>query len=72
MDYIIDNLSTREISKFTEIEPKMLNITEKHSLDQVQSNAYYTATNRKQGRQLPNQKQGRQPNRQPARNQKDF
>ena len=44
MDHIIDNLSTRNVTTFTQIEPKMLDISEKHTIDTVDSNAYYTNT----------------------------
>jgi len=48
MDTVIDNLSTSGINSFAQMEPKFLNISEKHHLDENESNAYYTATNRQQ------------------------
>ena len=33
MDHIVDNLSTRELTSFTAIELKLLDLAEKHSLD---------------------------------------
>jgi hypothetical protein len=54
MDHIIDNIGTRGLTTFTEIEPKMLDISEKHSLDTVDSSAYYTSTRRTQSKG-PNQ-----------------
>ena len=44
MDNLIDNLATRGITTFVDIEPKILDIAEKHSLDTVDSSAYYTTT----------------------------
>lgn len=37
IDHIIDNLSTKDITSFTQIEPKMLDIAKKHSIDTVDS-----------------------------------
>ncbi|KAF2690362.1 hypothetical protein K458DRAFT_439359 [Lentithecium fluviatile CBS 122367] len=56
MDNVIDNLSTRAITAFKDIEPKILDISEKHSLD-VDSAAYIA---RSAGRQPAS----RQPQRQ--------
>lgn len=33
IDNVIDNLSTRDVTAFQDIEPKILNISEKHTLD---------------------------------------
>ncbi|KAL2395076.1 Retrovirus-related Pol polyprotein from transposon TNT 1-94 [Exophiala dermatitidis] len=46
MDNIIDNLNTKEISKFVDIEPKMLDIAEKHLHAAEPQAAYYTSTAR--------------------------
>ena len=46
MDTIIDNLNTRDITSFAAIEPKMLDISEKHSLDQIDSTSAYAARGR--------------------------
>lgn len=43
MDNVIDNLSTRNITAFADIEPKILDISEKHSLDSVDSSTAYAA-----------------------------
>lgn len=43
MDNVIDNLSTRNVTAFQDIEPKILDISEKHSLDVVDSSAAYAA-----------------------------
>ena len=40
IDNIIDNLSTRNITAFQNIKPKILDISEKYSLDNVDSTAY--------------------------------
>lgn len=40
MDHIIDNLSTQQLTAFKDIEPKILDVSEKHSLDTVDSTAY--------------------------------
>jgi len=42
MDHIIDNLSTRNVTSFIDIEPKMLDLAQKHSLD-VLDNSSLTA-----------------------------
>ncbi|CAE7021535.1 hypothetical protein PTTW11_03279 [Pyrenophora teres f. teres] len=39
MDHIVDNLSTRNLTSFADIEPKLLDLAEKHTLD-VDSTAY--------------------------------
>jgi hypothetical protein len=46
MDHIINNIGTRGLTTFTKIELKMLDISKKHSLDTVDSLAYYTSTRR--------------------------
>ncbi|KAH3957096.1 hypothetical protein HBH51_231200 [Parastagonospora nodorum] len=40
MDHVIDNLSSRDVTKFVDIEPKILDISDKHSLDADSSTAY--------------------------------
>jgi hypothetical protein len=47
MDNIINNLSTCGIMTFSDIEPKMLDIAEKHAHQEPQS-AYYTSISRQQ------------------------
>jgi hypothetical protein len=42
IDYIVDNLSTRDLTSFAAIKPKLLNLAEKHTLN-VNLSAY-TAT----------------------------
>ena len=42
MDNLVDNLATRGITTFVDIEPKILDIAEKYSLDSVDSSAYFT------------------------------
>jgi transposase InsO family protein len=47
MDNIIDNLNMKDITKFTEIEPKMLDLAARHSLESSEQTAYYgKSTNR--------------------------
>ena len=46
MDYVVDNLSTSGITSFSAMQPKFLDIAEKHNLGEPDSSAYYTATNR--------------------------
>ena len=46
MDHIIDNLSTWNITSFAAIEPKMLNIADKHSIDSIDSSAYNVTARR--------------------------
>jgi len=46
MDNIIDNLATLDITSFTKIELKMLDIAKKHKLSTIDVNGYFTATNR--------------------------
>jgi hypothetical protein len=43
MDNVIDNLSTRNLTAFQDIEPKILDISEKHSLDSVDTSTAYAA-----------------------------
>ena len=40
IDNVIDNLSTRIITAFQDIKPKILDISEKYSLETVDSSAY--------------------------------
>jgi hypothetical protein len=40
MDTIINNLSTRNLTAFKEIEPKILDIANQHSLNSTNSTAY--------------------------------
>ncbi|KAF1944302.1 hypothetical protein EJ02DRAFT_341305 [Clathrospora elynae] len=40
MDTIIDNLSTRNLTAFKDIKPKILDVAERHSLDSTDSTAY--------------------------------
>jgi transposase InsO family protein len=40
MDTIIDNLSTRNLTAFKDIEPKILDIADRHSLNSTDSTAY--------------------------------
>ncbi|KAH5707483.1 hypothetical protein HBI81_255530 [Parastagonospora nodorum] len=40
MDHVIDNLSSRDVTKFVDIKPKTLDISDKHSLDADSSTAY--------------------------------
>ena len=40
MDTIIDNLSTRNLTAFKDIKPKILDIADRHSLDSTDSTAY--------------------------------
>lgn len=40
IDTIINNLSTRNLTAFKDIEPKILNIADRHSLDSTDSTAY--------------------------------
>ena len=44
MDHVVDNLGTRDITKFSQIEPKMLDIAEAHTINDTDSTAYYTST----------------------------
>ncbi|OAG06549.1 uncharacterized protein CC84DRAFT_1217753 [Paraphaeosphaeria sporulosa] len=41
MDNVIDNLATRQLTAFQDIEPKILDISEKHSLDTTNSLSAY-------------------------------
>ncbi|KAH5051059.1 hypothetical protein HBI81_244100 [Parastagonospora nodorum] len=44
MDHVIDDLSSRDITRFVNIEPKILDISEKHSIDSADSStAAYAA-----------------------------
>lgn len=47
MENIIDNLSTRNMTSFTRIEAKILDIAQQHSLNVIDSAAYYTSSSRK-------------------------
>lgn len=49
MDTIVDNLSTRGVNKFAEIEPKMLDIAFRHN-QPTDERAYYTKTSGKPNR----------------------
>ena len=40
IDYVINNLSSRNVTKFVDIEPKILDISDKHSLNADFSTAY--------------------------------
>ena len=52
MDHIIDNLGTRNMTSYTAIEPKMLDIADKHVVDLTNGDtAYYTSTAGKKGKQ---------------------
>lgn len=42
MDLVIDNLSSRDITKFVKIEPKVLDTSDKHSLHSEISSTAYT------------------------------
>ena len=50
MSHVIENISTRGLTTFTEIEPIMLDISEKHSIDAVDSSAHYTSTRKPQSK----------------------
>lgn len=45
MDHIVDNLSSRNVSRFSEIKPKMLDIASQNGIEK--NEAYYTSTTRK-------------------------
>lgn len=45
MDHIVDNLSTQNLTSFSDIEPKMLDIATRSQLDDTA--AYYTSTAKK-------------------------
>lgn len=45
MDHVVDNLSTQNLTKYSDIEPKMLDIATRSQLED--SAAYYTSTARK-------------------------
>ncbi|KAF2714524.1 hypothetical protein K504DRAFT_365896, partial [Pleomassaria siparia CBS 279.74] len=40
IDYVINNLSIKDITSFINIKPKILNILEKHLINLVNSSAY--------------------------------
>jgi hypothetical protein len=40
MDLLINNLSTRNMSSFQDIEPKILDISKRHLIDLVDSTTY--------------------------------
>ena len=44
IDYIINNIGTRGLTTFTEIKPKILDISKKYLIDTIDLLAYYTLT----------------------------
>lgn len=62
MDSIIDNLSTKGLDRFAEIEPRMLDIAAKHNISELDSTAYYTAASAKAKKNQQQQNYGNRSN----------
>ena len=44
MEHLVDNLETQGLTSFAAVQPKMMDIADKHSLDTQDGAAYYTST----------------------------
>jgi hypothetical protein len=51
LDHVIDSFATRDVTKFSEMEPKILDIAEKYTINSDSTTAYSAVSRRPRGRQ---------------------